>query len=104
MQIISRKKTLQQMRRRDTKGKYIPFSLVVCKLNYATHTGGGRLHVEKAVMYDQKHVKKPVMKDRTRIPNHEDNGTRNIKLIPSGVIRTVHIRLIEKFNDKIVFD
>ena len=104
MELISRKKALQQMRRRDTKGKYIPFACVVCKLNWITGEGGDRLIVKQAIMYDQKHVKKPSVSDKTKIPNHEENETRNIMVLPSGEIRTIHIRLIEKFNGKIVYD
>jgi hydroxyacyl-ACP dehydratase HTD2-like protein with hotdog domain len=104
MDLISRKKTLQQMRKRSTKGKLIPFSCVVCKMNFATSEGGGRLHVKKAIVYHQKHVAKPKIKDRTRIPNHDENGTINLLLIPSNEIRTIHVRLIEKFNGMIVYD
>jgi len=104
MELIRRKKALQEMRTRDTKGAYVPFSLVVCKLNFATDEGGDRLNIKKAVMYDQKHVRKPSASERKRMPNHEENGTRNILLIPSGEIRSIHIRLIEKYNNKIVFD
>ncbi len=101
LQLISRKNALQQMRQRDTKGKFIPFSCVVCTLNYATNEGGERLCVQKAIYYQQKHVSKKV---RTRIPRHDENGTRNIQLIPSGEIRAIHVRLIEKFNGMTVYD
>lgn len=92
------------MRQRNTRGKLVPFSCVVCKLNYATGEGGGRLHVKKAIIYMQKHVSKPKLTDRTRMPNHEENGTINLLLIPSNEIRTIHVRLIEKFNGKTLYD
>lgn len=92
------------MRQRNTRGKLEAFSCVVCKLNYATGEGGGRLHVKKAIVYYQKHVARKKFTDRTRIPNHEENGTINILLIPSNEIRTIHVRLIEKFNGKTVYD
>lgn len=38
----------------------------------------------------------------TRNPNHFENRTRNICLIPSGEIRTIHIRLIRRYNGKTV--
>lgn len=104
MKLISRKKALQQMRQRNTKGKFVPFSVVVCKLNKALKTGGGRLHVKKAIIYKQKHVAKPKLTDKTRMPNHEENGTLNLYLLPSNEIRTIHIRLIEKFNGMTVYD
>ncbi|MFK5893722.1 MAG: hypothetical protein QM504_10930 [Pseudomonadota bacterium] len=104
MELISRKKVLQQMRKRNTRGKLIPFSCVVCKLNYATGEGGGRLHVKKAIIYKQKHVAKPKITDSTRLPNHEANGTLNLFLLPSTEIRTIHVRLIEKFNGMTIYD
>lgn len=101
LQLISRKNALQRMRARDTKGKPIPFSMDVCTLNYAANTGGERMHVKEAIYYRQKHVSKVL---RNRKPRHEENGTRNIQLIPSGEIRTIHVRLIEKFNGMTVYD
>jgi len=104
MKLISRKKALQQMRKRDTRGKFIPFSVDVCKLNFFTNEGGGRLHVKKAIIYKQKHVAKPRLSDKTKMPNHEENGTINLLLLPSKEIRTIHVRLIEKFNGMTVYD
>jgi hypothetical protein len=104
MELISRKNALQQMRKRDTKGNFIPFSCAVCKLNFATGVGGGRLHVEKAIVYKQKHVAKPKQSSGTKKPNHEQNGTLNLLLIPSNEIRTIHVRLVEKFNGMTVYD
>ncbi len=91
------------MRKRDTRGKLIPFSITVCKMNFATGEGGGRLHARRAVFYEKKHVKKESSGSKKN-PHHEDNGTRNIQILPSNEIRTIHVRLIEKFNGKIVFD
>ncbi len=92
------------MRQRDSRGKPVPFSCAVCKLNYTTGTGGERLYISKAVYYRQKHIAKPRLTDKTRLPNHEENGTINLLLIPSNEIRTVHVRLIEKFNGMTVYD
>ncbi len=92
------------MRQRDSRGKPVPFSCAVCKLNYTTGTGGERLYISKAVYYRQKHIAKPRLADKTRLPNHEENGTINLLLIPSNEIRTVHVRLIEKFNGMTVYD
>jgi len=104
MKLISRKNALQQMRKRDTRGKFIPFSCVVCKLNIATGEGGGRLHVKKAIVYKRFKVGSTKPVKHTRIPRHDENGTLNILLIPSDEIRTIHLRLIEKFNGMTVYD
>ncbi len=37
-----------------------------------------------------------------RNPNHYENSTRNIVVMPGGEIRKLHIRLIRKFNGKTV--
>jgi len=91
------------MRKRDIKRNFVPFSCVVCKLNFATGEGGGRLHVKKAIIY-KKNSSSSSYKKYSRTANHEENGTINIQLIPSLEIRTIHIRLIEKFNGMTVYD
>ncbi len=103
MKLVSRKRALAAMRKRDGNGEFVPFSVVACKLNKATGEGGGRLHVKKAVIYKKNYgskKKSPVKRN----PHHEYNGTINIRLIPSGEIRAIHIRLIEKFNGSVVYD
>lgn len=104
MNLISRKKALQQMRQRNTRGKFVPFSIAVCKLNRFTNEGGGRLIIKNAIIYKQKHVAKPKASNKNRMPNHEENGTLNLLLLPSNEIRTIHVRLIEKFNGMTVYD
>lgn len=37
-----------------------------------------------------------------RDPRHYENSTRNIRVLATGEIRKVHIRLITIFNDKVV--
>lgn len=90
------------MRQRNTRGKLVPFSCVVCKLNFTTGEGGDRLVAKKAVIYYQKRKARKAIKHR--IPNHEENGTINIMFLPSEEIRTIHVRLIEKFNGMTVYD
>jgi len=93
------------MRQRDSRGKPVPFSCAVCKLNYTTGTGGERLYISKAVYYRQKHIAKPRLTDKNKAPKSRGKtGTINLLLIPSNEIRTVHVRLIEKFNGMTVYD
>lgn len=93
------------MRARDKKGNPIPFSLSACTYNRKTGVGGLLLEVESAVIYE-KRSGKPVVSDAISKRNihHDLNETKNILLLPSQQIRTIHIRLIEKFNANIVFD
>lgn len=35
-------------------------------------------------------------------PKHYENSTRNIRILPNGEIRKVHLRLIRRFNSKTV--
>jgi hypothetical protein len=102
MQLIALADVMKLMRKVDGKGIPVPFSLEVCTYNRFTREGGERLKMDNVILYQQKHVKKPVT-DRTKFPNHHDNGTRNVMFVSSGQIRKIHVRLIEKFNGKAVF-
>jgi len=103
MELIALADALKEMDKKDTKGKPIPFSVSFCTYNRFTKEGGARISIDKAILYNKKHVKKETVTTKSKIPNHFDNGTRNILIMPSGEIRKMHIRLIEKFNGKIVF-
>ena len=93
------------MRARDKHGCLIPFSCSVCTYNRKTGAGGLLLEVKSAVIYE-KRSGKPVVSDAVgkRSIHHDLNATKNILLLPSNEIRTIHIRLIEKFNSKTVYD
>ena len=93
------------MRARDKHGCLIPFSCSVCTYNRKTGLGGLLLEVKSAVIYE-KRSGKPVVSDAVgkRSIHHDLNATKNILLLPSNEIRTIHIRLIEKFNSKTVYD
>jgi len=93
------------MRSRNRRGDYNTFSMQVCTFNRTTGKGGERLVFEKAALYE-KSKKQTGTTDstRSRNPHHDFNGTRNIILHPSGEIRSIHVRLIERFNNKIVYD
>jgi len=102
MELIALSDVLQQMNKVDPKGMPIPFDLEVCTYNRFQKKGGERLSLKQVIIHKQKHVKKPV-KDKTKIPNHYENSTRNVMIVSSGEIRKIHIRLIERFNGKAVF-
>jgi hypothetical protein len=71
---------------RDGKGDLIPFSLSYVKADLKRRTGGDEKTIACA----------------TRIGANKD-GTINIKLIPSGLIKKVHLRLITAINTLAVF-
>lgn len=72
--------------RKKRGGEWIEFTQ--CRVHHhLTHEQ--RLRERRAVTYN-------------RNPNHYKNSTRNVVVMPSGEIRTVHIRLIRKFNHKTV--
>ncbi len=95
------------MRSRNRTGELNTFSCEVCTYNRATGKGGERLKIHKAMLFEKRHLAKGEPSEidrRKRNPHHEFNQTRNIMLLPSREIRTIHIRLIERFNNKIVYD
>lgn len=102
MKLVALADVIKKMNEIDGKGNPVPFNIEVCTLNRFTTKGGERLKMDNVILYKQKHVKKP-SGDKTKMPNHYDNGTRNLMLLDSGEIRKIHIRLIEKFNGKAVF-
>ncbi|MDA3819094.1 MAG: hypothetical protein PF590_01265 [Candidatus Delongbacteria bacterium] len=98
---------MKLMRSRNKRGLLNEFSLEFCTYNRASGKGGERITVNRAILYEKGKAKKkalPVSDAKTKNPNHELNGTRNILLLPSREIRSIHVRLIERFNNKIVFD
>jgi len=111
MILISRKEVLRAMRAVDRFSNPVPFSLEVCTLNKSTDTGGDRLIINKAILYNKK-SKSPgkaslsqiSASKSAKIPNHDLHQTLNVLILPSNQIRTIHIRLIERFNNKTVYD
>jgi len=103
---------LRAMRAVDKHKRPIPFSMEVCTWNKSTRMGGERLVVKKAIIYNGRKQQQKTAITQTnaapappkRNPNHDLNQTINILLLPSNQIRTVHIRLIERFNNKTVYD
>lgn len=86
------------------------FNLTVCTYDEKKKSGGERIEYKNARLQSGR---KPIVKDNataallmsdqekiiTKNPHHKINCTRNI-VLPSGSIRKIHIRLIEKFNNK----
>jgi hypothetical protein len=87
---------------------------VLCNLAFITSdkkrdTGGEWIVVvdcKKHIFLSLKNQKKmedvqPISSGVFKNPNHYQNSTRNIKL-KNGDIRKIHLRLIRRFNNKIV--
>lgn len=91
-------------------------SLEYCTLNLQRRTGGDRIELPEVQMllpledYSEDHrtvgrsmttIEQEAQTARKR-PNHAEHYTRNFRLMidgqPTGVIKKVHIRLIERFN------
>jgi uncharacterized protein (DUF1015 family) len=73
---------------KQTGGEWIAFDTCV-KSNFKTHQ-------ERKAMQKVETLK--VHKN----PNHYENATRNITVLPDGKLVKVHLRLIRKFNGKTV--
>lgn len=102
---------LEQMRTLDTNGKVVPFSISVRTWQRFSHTGGSLRTWDKAkqVMKEENPNVNSVLSLRTktkprsilrRNPNHFENKTRHIKVLPQNDIKKIHIRLITEFNGK----
>ena len=107
------KDVLSTMRTLDSDGKAVNFSISFRTFNSNSKTGGKLKVYEKAkqvIKEENKNVittnslrYKPNKKSKVRRnPNHWDNKTRNIKVLPQGDIRKVHINNIITFNNKTV--
>lgn len=98
----------------DEFGNPVPFSLNFVKLDKKKHTGGQLKRVVQCVAMQvfssEGKKKKPAGGQKVAVedksvmtpkpPRHYVNGTFNIKILPSGLIRKVHYRLITRYNNK----
>lgn len=83
------------------------FSIGFRTCNITQQTGGE--WIEYPIAVKQQHhfgestkmvaAEKPAYK---KDPKHYENSTRNIRILPDGEIRKVHLRLIRRFNSKTV--
>ncbi|WP_421811748.1 hypothetical protein [Flagellimonas sp.] len=106
---------LEQMKAFDDKGRAVPFSIKARTLNRNSRTGGKLLEYEKVklVMPEENpnvdsveslRTKRKSMSGIRRNPAHFENKTRNIKVLPSGDIKKIHIRYIIEFNgQKVIY-
>jgi len=102
MQLIQFTEMMKIMRKVDSNKEPIPFSLKVVKYDVKRNSGGDFLIVEKGVIDKQKDKSK-TSSAFSKKPNHYENSTLNIMILPSNVCRKIHPRLIIEFNNKKVF-
>jgi len=85
------------------------FSIRFVTCDHKKDSGGELVDIYKAVKNGS--VKKehrvqsslqPVSRLLLKDPNHFENSTRNIKILNNGEIRKLHIRLIRRFNGRVV--
>lgn len=110
-QNIFLKDVLSTMSTLDDKGRAVPFSISFRTLNRNSKTGGKLVTYEQAklVIKEENLNTNSINNLRTqpkrktnvrRNPNHWDNKTRNIKVLPSNNIRKIHINHIITFNNQ----
>lgn len=102
---------LQQMKTLDDNGRAPIFSIAVRTLNKYTKQGGRLLvfPTAKLVIKEENPNKNSVASLKVkpqptsgtrRNPNHFENKTRNIKILPQNEIIKIGIRHIIKFNNQ----
>ncbi|MGB5821464.1 MAG: hypothetical protein WBG90_18420 [Saonia sp.] len=102
---------LRQMRTLDGDGRAVPFDIKVRTFQKYSGKGGKLNHYPKAkmVMKEENPNADSVRSLRTaprkkaefkKPPDHFENKTRNIKVIPGGDIVKIKIRFIIEFNGK----
>lgn len=102
---------LKQMRTLGADGRAVPFSISVRTFQRFSKTGGALKKWDRAklVMKEENPNADSVLslrvkpKRRTlfkKNPDHYENKTRNIRIIPQGDIKKINIRLIISFNGK----
>lgn len=99
------------MRAVDQNDEPIPFSLKAVEYNEQLDKGGDWFEVDRAILprTGKKSVKsnrlEPLMEHEKlrKNPNHFENLTINIMLMPSRNIRKIHIHLITRINGERLF-
>jgi hypothetical protein len=100
--------TLKEVLETIDAGHNCALGVITCDVN--RKTGGEYLVIancKKAqfvTSHEQKEMDKAAPKANMvhKNPNHYENSTRNIIIIPSMELRKIHIRLIRNFNGKTV--
>lgn len=96
--------TLKEVIERMDKGEI--FSIAFISFNKRENTGGEWIAFEQA--YKSKfqtatsHTNTTSQTTIRKDPKHFDNSTRNLVVLPEGNIVKVHLRLIRRFNSKVV--
>lgn len=88
-------------------GRKFSMSVITCDLRKGT--GGELLEIKQAHKHNwlskdefkKQQSLQPASQVLKKDPRHYDNSTRNI-ILPGSETRKIHIRLIRKFNGKIV--
>lgn len=109
--VVYLSEVLKKMSTLDDQGRAVPFSISFRTLNRYSKTGGKLINYPKAKLVikedfkDKNSIKslqtKPLPRTNIkRNPNHWENNTRNIKVLPQGDIKKIHIKHIISFNGK----
>jgi hypothetical protein len=100
METISLKEVLAIMDKKQ------PFQIAFVTLNKKKKTGGEWIELLSAVKHTTATIKgQPSTANEHRVyknPRHYDNATRNLRNCLNGDLVKVHIRLIRRFNNKVV--
>jgi hypothetical protein len=104
MKIIHLKEVLDEMK------KPRPFSVSFVTCDQERKTGGELIKLDRVILSsNEKYVGRldfqrpsPNLTDFSKNPNHYEHTTRNV-LLPNGMRRKLHIRLLLEFNGQKVF-
>lgn len=110
-EVIYLSDVLKIMSTPNRDGLAVPFSISFRSLQKYSKTGGRLVSYEKAKLVmketfanhnpDKRMLQKPIPRTNIRRnPNHWENKTRNIKILPQGDIKKIHINHIITFNGK----
>lgn len=104
---IFMRQVLEEMKKTDSKGDAIPFSIEIRTYNRNNKMGGVLKRYEGAKLLMPKKTKGAPFNPNSLLkreeikrknPNHWQNRTRNIEVV-SGQIKKLNILYITKFND-----
>lgn len=110
-EIIYLSDVLKTMSTLDAQGLAVPFSISFRTFQRYSKTGGRLISYPKAKLVIKENFSNhnsidslrrvPTKKTNIRRnPNHWENKTRNIKILPKGDIKKIHINFITEFNGK----
>jgi len=97
--MIALNKALEEMRRKDERGRFVPFSLTFVTCNRAKKTGGELITYNHVTLPQRERVELHTAQNQQK--NEKKTGYRKttVMLRTSGdEFREAHIHLIRKFN------